>query len=168
MIHVRLWIRIYLLQLNYLFGVGIERKHILNSWVADRSTGFLLAHGSHLNIWIAEKLGKRVIKSEIFNTRITMTRISWYYVWKRNLVNDTINYSGFYEHFGTSIQLLAKLNAVIVKSSFKCSNYASTRWLVVSFLTGYLSEFGFSRYTFSRDDWLNGYNVCVFTSFAGR
>ena len=131
MIHVRLWIRIYLLQLNYLFGVGIERKHI-------------------------------------FNTRITMTRNSWYYVWKRNLVNDTINYSGFFERFGTSIQLLAKLNAVIVKSSFKCSNYVSTRWLVVSFLTGYLSEFGFSRYTFSRDDWLNGYNVCVFTSFAGR
>ena len=50
MIHVRLWIRIYLLQLNYLFGVGIERKRILHPWVADRSTGFLLAHGSHLNI----------------------------------------------------------------------------------------------------------------------
>ena len=31
MIHVRLWIRICLLQLNYLFGVGIERKHIMGS-----------------------------------------------------------------------------------------------------------------------------------------
>ena len=30
--------------------VGIERKHILHSWVADQSTAFLLAHGSHLNI----------------------------------------------------------------------------------------------------------------------
>ena len=30
--------------------VGIERKHILHSWVADQSTGFLLARGSHLNI----------------------------------------------------------------------------------------------------------------------
>ena len=57
MTHVRLLIRIYLLQLNYLFGVGIERKHILHSWVADRKTGFLLAHRSRLNI-----LGKRVKK----------------------------------------------------------------------------------------------------------
>ena len=31
MINVRLWIRICLLQLNYLFGVGIERKHIMGS-----------------------------------------------------------------------------------------------------------------------------------------
>ena len=30
--------------------VGIERKHILHSWVADQSTAFLLAHGSHLNV----------------------------------------------------------------------------------------------------------------------
>ena len=30
--------------------VGIERKHILHSWVGDQSTGFLLARGSHLNI----------------------------------------------------------------------------------------------------------------------
>ena len=30
--------------------VGIERKHILHSWVADQSTAFLLANGSHLNI----------------------------------------------------------------------------------------------------------------------
>ena len=37
---------------------------------------------------------------------------------------------------------------------------------MVSFLTGYLSEFGFSRYIFSRDDKLNGHNVCVFTSCA--
>ena len=29
--------------------VGVERKHILHSWVADQSTGFLLARGS-LNI----------------------------------------------------------------------------------------------------------------------
>ena len=29
-IHVRMWIRIYLLQLNYLFGVGIQRKHTLH------------------------------------------------------------------------------------------------------------------------------------------
>ena len=35
---------------------------------------------------------------------------------------------------------------------FKWSNYVFTRWLVVSFLTGYLSEFGFIRYIFSRDD----------------
>ena len=30
--------------------VGIERKHIFHSWVADQSTAFLLAHGSHLNV----------------------------------------------------------------------------------------------------------------------
>ena len=30
--------------------VGIERKHILHSWVADQSTAFLLARGSHLNV----------------------------------------------------------------------------------------------------------------------
>ena len=30
--------------------VGIERRHILHSWVADQTTAFLLAHGSHLNI----------------------------------------------------------------------------------------------------------------------
>ena len=36
--------------------VGIERKHILHSWVADQSTAFLLARGSHLNVWVAEKL----------------------------------------------------------------------------------------------------------------
>ena len=47
-------------------------------------------------------------------------------------------------------------------------HYVSTRWLVVSFLTGYLSEFGFSRYTFSRNGGLNGHNVWVFTSCAGR
>ena len=47
-------------------------------------------------------------------------------------------------------------------------HYVSTRWLVVSFLTGYLSEFGFSRYTFSRNDRLNRHNVWVFTSCAGR
>ena len=30
--------------------VGVERKHILHSWVADQSTGFLLARGSHLRV----------------------------------------------------------------------------------------------------------------------
>ena len=35
---------------------GNERKHILHSWVADQSTAFLLARGSHLNVWVAEKL----------------------------------------------------------------------------------------------------------------
>ena len=30
--------------------VGIERKHILHSWVADQSTAFLLARGSYLNV----------------------------------------------------------------------------------------------------------------------
>ena len=30
--------------------VGIERKQILHCWVADQSTGFLLARRSHLNI----------------------------------------------------------------------------------------------------------------------
>ena len=29
---------------------GIERKHILHSWVPDQSTPFLLARGSHLNV----------------------------------------------------------------------------------------------------------------------
>ena len=47
-------------------------------------------------------------------------------------------------------------------------HYVSTRWFVVSLLTGYLSEFGFSRYTFSRNDGLNRHNVWVFTSCAGR
>ena len=37
--------------------VGIERKHILHSWVADQSTAFLLARGSHLKVKIAEELG---------------------------------------------------------------------------------------------------------------
>ena len=56
--------------------VGIERKHILHSWLADQSTAFLLAHGSHLNIKIAEELRKPVHKSENFNPRTTMTTIS--------------------------------------------------------------------------------------------
>ena len=30
--------------------VGIERKHILHSWVTDQNTAFLLAHGSDLNV----------------------------------------------------------------------------------------------------------------------
>ena len=30
------------------FKVGIEREHILRSWVAAQSTGFRLARGSHL------------------------------------------------------------------------------------------------------------------------
>ena len=29
---------------------GNRKKHILHSWVADQSTGLLLAHGSHLNV----------------------------------------------------------------------------------------------------------------------
>ena len=29
---------------------GNRKKHILHSWVADQSTGFLLAYGSHLNV----------------------------------------------------------------------------------------------------------------------
>ena len=32
------------------FKVGIEREHILRSWVAAQSTGFRLARGSHLNV----------------------------------------------------------------------------------------------------------------------
>ena len=30
--------------------VGIERKYIFHSWVADQSTGFRLARGSYLNV----------------------------------------------------------------------------------------------------------------------
>ena len=45
-------------------------------------------------------------------------------------------------------------------------HYVSTRWFVVSLLTGYLSELGFSRYTFSRNDGLNRHNVWLFTSCA--
>ena len=55
--------------------VGIERKYILHSWVADQSTGFLLARGSYLNVQIA-KLGKCVNKNENFNHRNTMNTIS--------------------------------------------------------------------------------------------
>ena len=44
---------------------------------ADQSTGvFLLARGSHHNVEIAEKLGKRVNKSKNFNPRTSMTTIS--------------------------------------------------------------------------------------------
>ena len=56
--------------------VGIERKYILHSWVADQSTGFLLARGSHLNVKIA-KLGKSLNKNENFNHRTTINAISW-------------------------------------------------------------------------------------------
>ena len=41
---------------------------------------------------------------------------------------------------------------------YKVVNSIISNWI--------LSEFGFSRYTFPRDDGLNGHNVCVFTSFA--
>ena len=91
-----------------------------------------------------------------------MTTISYSRL-KGNLLNDTINYSGFFKRFGTSINLLAKLDTVIVDGgyilAFKYSNYVSTRWLVISFLTGYLSEFSFSRYTFSRDNRKHGHGV---------
>ena len=50
---------------------------------------------------------------------------------------------------------------------FKCSNYVSTRWLIVSFLIGYLSEFGFSRYTFTRDYRLNGHVFPIPLLFIG-
>ena len=53
-----------------------SKENTLHCWVVDQSTGFLLACWSHLNILIAEKLGKRVNKSEKFDTRITMTTIS--------------------------------------------------------------------------------------------
>ena len=42
-----------------------------------------------------------------------MTTISYSRL-KGNLLNDTINYSGFFKRFGTSIHLLAKLDTVIV------------------------------------------------------
>ena len=32
------------------FKVGIEREHILRSWVATQSMGFWLARGSHFNV----------------------------------------------------------------------------------------------------------------------
>ena len=41
-----------------------------------RAQVFLLARGSHHNVEIAEKLGKRVNKSENFNPRTTTTTIS--------------------------------------------------------------------------------------------
>ena len=46
-------------------------------WEPIRAQVFLLARGSHHNVEIAEKLGKRVNKSENFNPRTTMTTISW-------------------------------------------------------------------------------------------
>ena len=42
-----------------------------------RTQVFLLARGSHHNVEMAQKLGKRVKKSENFNPRTTMTTISW-------------------------------------------------------------------------------------------
>ena len=45
-------------------------------WEPIRAQVFLLARGSHHNVEIAEKLGKRVNKSENFNPRTTMTTIS--------------------------------------------------------------------------------------------
>ena len=42
-----------------------------------RTQVFLLARGSHHNVEMAQKLGKRVNKSENCNPRTTMTTISW-------------------------------------------------------------------------------------------
>ena len=42
-----------------------------------RTQVFLLARGSHHNVEMAQKLDKRVNKSENFNPRTTMTTISW-------------------------------------------------------------------------------------------
>ena len=63
-------------------------------------------------VW-PEKLGKRVNKVKILTPEPRWLRFRDH-VWKRNLVNDTINYSGFVKRFRTSIHLLAKLDTVIV------------------------------------------------------
>ena len=47
-----------------------------NTFCMIREQVFLLAHGSHHNVEIAEKLDKSVKKNEKFNTRIPMTTIS--------------------------------------------------------------------------------------------
>ena len=40
----------FLVFLLSVIKVGIERKQILLSWVADQSTAFLFTYGSHLNV----------------------------------------------------------------------------------------------------------------------
>ena len=65
----------------------------------------------HIN---SRKIGKMCQQKWEFSTPESRWLRFLDYVWKRNLVNDTINYSGFFKRFGTSIQLLAKLATVIV------------------------------------------------------
>ena len=55
---------------------GNQRNTFFTLWQPIRAQVFLLARESHHNVQIAEKLGKRVNKSEKLNTRITMTTIS--------------------------------------------------------------------------------------------
>ena len=59
----------------FIFGES-TRESKENTFCMIREQVFLLAHGSHHNVEIAEKLGKRVKKNEKFNTRIPMTTIS--------------------------------------------------------------------------------------------
>ena len=55
---------------------GSKENTFCTLWQPIRAQVFLLARGSHHNVEIAEKLGKRVNKSENFNSRTTMTTIS--------------------------------------------------------------------------------------------
>ena len=55
---------------------GSKENTFCTLWQPIRAQVFLLARESHHNVSIAEKLGKRVSKSEKFNNRITMTTIS--------------------------------------------------------------------------------------------
>ena len=57
---------------------GNQRNQCTLGWpIRMRTQVILLARGSHHNVEMAQKLGKRVNKSENCNPRTTMTTISW-------------------------------------------------------------------------------------------
>ena len=96
----------------FIFGES-TRESKENTFCTIREQVFLLAHGSHHNVEIAEKLGKRVKKSEKFNTRISMTTISWSRMKTKPGQRHDLLFC-FFKRFWTSIHLLAKLDTIIV------------------------------------------------------
>ena len=91
-----------------------SRKKTHFALLGSRSEHRFLARSP--NIYI--KIGKTCQQKWEFLTPESRGLRFLDYVWKRNLVNDTINYSGFFKRFGTSIQLLAKLATVIVDGDY--------------------------------------------------
>ena len=97
---------------------GIKRKQILHALVADQSTGFLARSRvppQHIN---SREIGRTCQQKWKIQHQNHDDYDFFDHVWKRNLVNDTTNYSGFLnalEHQSTSLRNLTRLSSTVNK-----------------------------------------------------